>query len=80
MFVRADQGENFRRVPSGQSLQFTAGQFFRIDPHAALRATIGKIRHGTLPRHPHRQRGHFAEIHVRMISDAAFAGASRRIV
>src|SRR5688572_16225833 len=38
------------------------------------------MRHGALPRHPRRQRGHLVERHVRVVPDAPFRGTERDVV
>ena len=78
--LRADERDHFLRVTAGQAFQFVLGQLARVAGNAALGAAVGQTGQGAFPAHPHRQRRHLAQRHVRMIAQAALGRAERQMV
>ena len=72
VLVGPDHIDDLGRVSSGESLQLVAGKFGRVDANAPLGAAVGKLHESALPRHPHGQRRHFAQIDVLVITNATF--------
>ena len=80
VFLRADQVKDFSGITAGESLQLRAGQFFRRHADSSLGPAVGKPRQRALPCHPHGQRGHFSQIHIRMEAHASLGRPQRHIV
>ena len=71
IFFRPQQLHQFRRVPSGEALQFTLGHLVRIANHSPGRAAERDIHHRAFPRHPTGQRASFVKSDVGGITNAA---------
>ena len=61
VFVRADELENFGRVPTGHALKLAARELRGIDADAALGAAEGKTHERALEGHEHRETSDFGE-------------------
>ena len=65
---------------AGQAFEFAPAELFWIDLNAALAAAVGNIHNGRFPGHQAGQCSHFVGVHLGVISQAAFEGASRTVV
>ena len=78
--IRSDDDADFARVAARQALQFATRQRARIDTDTALRAAVRHVHSRVLHRHPRRQRHHFRQRHVLVITHAAFTRTARHVV
>ncbi len=78
--VRAEQRRDLVRVAARQPLELAEAQPRRVAPHAALRAAERQVGDGGLERHRRRECLHLVDVEVRVESQAALAGATRRVV
>ena len=76
----ADERDHFLGVTAGQPFQFGEGEFARVAGDAALGAAVGQAGQRAFPAHPHGQRRHLAEAHIRMITQAALGRAERQMM
>src|SRR5207302_7476120 len=60
---RADNGADFFGIAASDALFFTAAELGRVAGDAAFGPAERQAHNAALPRHPHRQGGHFAEVH-----------------
>ena len=72
----ADFGD---KTPS-QLFQFPLGELLDVDLDRTFGAAIRNVRYRAFPCHPHRPRGGFVDIYIRVISEPAFRGPPRCVV
>ena len=78
--IGADDGDELGGVAAREALELADAQVMRRAAHAALGAAVGQPEQRALPRHPHRQRGAFAERDVGAVAKAALRRAHRQRV
>ena len=74
--LRADDGHDHGRKAARHTTNLIFGHLHRVAPHPTFGPAVGDIHHSTLPGHQGRQRSDLAEVHVRVITDAALARSS----
>src|SRR5208282_5253680 len=65
---------------SGHALVLALRHVLRVADDAALRTAVGNVDHGTLPRHPCRERPDLVQRHLRVVADPALAGPAGHVV
>ena len=78
--LRPNDDGDFGCEASCQALKLAERQLLRVNGDAALAAAVGKIHHGTLPRHPHGEGLHFVDVYILMEADAALRWAASKVV
>ena len=75
VLLRPDERQQLGREAAGQPLELAVAHRTRVAAHASLRPAVRQAEQGAFPRHPHRQRGAFAERHLGVEADTAFRRA-----
>ena len=78
--LRADERNHLLRVTAGEPLQFGLRQLAGVAGDAAFGAAVGQAGQAAFPAHPHRQRRHFAQRHVRVKAQAALGRAEGEVM
>src|SRR5436309_2148730 len=78
--VRPEHDGNALREAAGEALQLELGELLGIHGDAALRAAERDVHERGLPRHDGREAQHLVVVRLRVVADAALAGASRAVV
>src|SRR5690606_2153484 len=76
----ADDRQDLRGVAPRDALQLSLRVCARVNGGTALRAAVGNVDERALPRHPHGERAHLAEVHVRRAAQSAFGGTAGEVV